>query len=138
MESSSRPLGVSGKELPPNRNISGQAPPGLSRITPSSNTGTTTSDPDPATDILRMIVERTEQGNLRIRRLNDLRKQRRLVSCGLEDISSNEEEEDVPELISLLVASMRPNSITSAHLPISQPDPVVSEATGSNALDIGT
>ena len=69
--------------------------------------------------------------------MNDLRKQRRLVSCGLEDVSSDEEEEDVPDLTALLAASMRPNSISSVRLPISQPDPVVSEATGSNALDIG-
>jgi len=57
MELSSRPQGVSGKELPLSRNISGQSPPGLSAITPSGDTGMMTYGIHPGTNILRMIVE---------------------------------------------------------------------------------
>ena len=73
-----------------------------------------------------------------MRRLNELRKQRRLVSCGLEDVSSNKDEEDVPDLTDILAASMCPNSTSTAQLPVSQPGPMQYEATGSNAFEIRT
>jgi len=74
---------------------------------------------------------------LHIRRLNKLRKQRRLVSCGLEDISSDEEEEEVPDLTALLAASMHPNSVPSLDLPVPQPESFDNKATGLNELIIG-
>jgi len=57
MELSSRPQGVSRKELPLNRDISSKSPPGPSMVTPSGDTGTTTSGIHPGTNIQRTIVE---------------------------------------------------------------------------------
>jgi len=93
--------------------------------------GTTTSGPDPNVNILRTLVERKEQGNLCIRRLNDLGKQRRLISCRLENVSSDKED-DIPDITAFMAASMCSNSFLSMQLPVSQPD-----LDNTEAVDIG-
>ena len=138
MVSSSQLLGISGKELPPSRVISGQSLTRMWGSAPVKTSEMTTSGPDPNVNILRTLVEQIEQVNLCIRRLNDLRKQRRLVSCVLENISSDKEEDDIPDITAFMAASMHSNSFPSMQLLVSQPNLDNTEATGSNAVDIGS
>jgi len=48
------------------------------------------------------MFERTECGNIRIRKLNEFRKQRRLESAGLSNLSDSEEEDLIPCIASFM------------------------------------
>src|SRR5882724_7090238 len=48
------------------------------------------------------MVERTECGNIRIRKLNKFRRQRRLKSAGLSNLSDSEEEDLIPCIASFM------------------------------------
>ena len=73
------PRGVSGREPPLNRGQPDLSPPDPSTLRDS---GTNQGVGDMNLELLRQMIERTERGNIRIRKLNELRRQRRISSSG--------------------------------------------------------
>jgi len=51
------------------------------------------------------MIEHTEHGNIRIRKLNELRRQRRTISLGLCKVLDSEEEESVPNISAYILKS---------------------------------
>jgi len=118
------PRGVPGKEPPHNRERPDQSPPDPPAIrTP----GTNQFLGDTNIALLRQMIERTERGNVRIRKLNELKRQRRLESADLCEVSDSEEEEPMPNISSFAFHSSIPTHIPS----------LSNEASGSNAIGIG-
>src|SRR5882672_12515972 len=94
------PRGVSGKEPPHNREHPNQSPPDPPAIcTP----GTNQNLGDTNIGLLRQMIEHTECGNVRIRKLNKLKRQRRLDSADL-----CEEEEPMPNISSFALQASIP------------------------------
>jgi len=119
------PHGISGKEPPLNR---GQ--PDLSLPDPSTlrDSGTNQGVGDTNLELLRQMNKHTEHGNIRIRKLNELRRQRQTSSLGLCKVSDSEEEESVPNISAYIFKSSIPT-----HIPMDS-----NEASGSNTLQLGT
>jgi len=83
------PRGVYSKQPPLNRyqpDISPQSPMMLHILSADQDRS------EPNLEVSRQMRERTQQGNVRIRKLNDLKRKRRIDTVGL---SSSEDEEPV-------------------------------------------
>jgi len=93
------PHGVTGKEPPPNRGQLNQPPPDTSTIGVS---GMSQGNGNFDLNLLRLLIEHMECGNIRIRKLNKTRRQRRIDLAGLCDVSDSEEEEAVPNISSYI------------------------------------
>jgi len=79
-------------------------------------------------ELLRQMIKHTENGNIRIRKLNELRRQRRTSSLGLCKVSDSEEEEPVPNISAYI---FKPSILTHIHTDSN-------EGSGSNTLQPGT
>jgi len=99
------PQGASGKEPP----SSGTAPVQTPRVPVSAVNTELTTDINPNIGIMRALIERTERGNIRIKKLN-IKKQRRLMALVDEVVSDDEPEDPVPN-VSLFLSQ-----------PVSSPD----------------
>jgi len=73
----------------------------------SRRTETVQEDKDTNILLLKKMVDHTERGNVRIRKLNEYRRLRRIDTVGLCDISESEEEDPVPTMSSLTVQADR-------------------------------
>ena len=116
------PRGVTRKQPPPNRGQADVSPPDPHTVcTLAADQGHSELN----SELLRQMIERTECGNMRIRKLNEFRRQRRLDSAGLCDVSDSKDEELVPNISSYMAQLNNRSHIT---------DPS-NVATGSNAID---
>jgi len=92
------PWGVSGKQPPSTR---GQ--PDISLPGPmTSHASPPAWDDRMNIELLRQMIEWTEHGNIRIRKLNDFKRQKRINTGGLGDISDSEDKEQIPNLATLM------------------------------------
>ena len=93
------PRGVARKQPPPDRERPDLSPLNLTIPHASiSNQG----HGDPNLELFKQMVEKTERGNIMIRKLNKFRRQRRLESAGLSDVSDSEDEEPLPNIASFM------------------------------------
>ena len=92
------PRGITGKCPPPDQEQP-IVPPLNPTITPVSMSQ---GHGDASIKLFRQMFERTECGNIRIRKLNEFRKQRRLESAGLSNLSDSEEEDLIPCIASFM------------------------------------
>jgi len=74
------------------------------------------------------MIEHTEHGNARIRKLNELKRQRRISSSGLCEVLDSKEEEPVPNISAYIFKPSMP-----MHLCMDS-----NEGSGSNTLQPGT
>ena len=131
--SPSLPLGISGKDPLPSRS---DGPP-LSPLRPQPANAATPARADPYLELFKDMVERTERANVRIRKLNLLRSQRRLVSQSPADISDDEPEEPLPTVSSFVHPPTQP--CTSSPILGSADAPHDAfPAPSSNSLPVGT
>src|SRR5882724_3345618 len=93
------PQGVSGKEPPQDREVSILCPQEMPSI---HDSGTRQSARDANLELFKLMVEHMEHSNIRIRKLNELRRQRGIDSSGLCEVSDSEEEESLPNIFSYI------------------------------------
>jgi len=117
------PHGVTGKEPPPDKGVPDQS---LQDLTMILDSGMNQNNNIANLELFKLMVKHTEHGNVRIRKLNELRKQKRINSSGLCEVSDSEEEEPVPNFSSYIFQSNSP-----VH---AQPDTNLS--SGSNAVEL--
>jgi len=92
------PREVSGKQLPTTQGQPDISPPGLT----TSCSSPLVQDNGMNIELLRQMIERMEHGNIRIRKLNDFKRQRRMNTGGLGDISDSEDKEQIPNLTTFM------------------------------------
>src|SRR5882724_11132457 len=84
------PCGVTRKEPPSNKGVPEQS---LQDLTMILKTGMNQSNSNANLEPFKMIVEHTKHGNVRSRKLNKLRRQKRIDSSGLCEVLDSKEEE---------------------------------------------
>jgi len=119
------PQGVSRKEPPQDREVSILC---LQDLPLMCDSGTHQSTRDANLELFKLMVECTECSNIRIMKLNKLRRQRRIDSSGLCEVSDSEEEESLPN-ISSYITQTKISVHTWANWNVS---------SGSKAVEIGT
>jgi len=115
------PREVSGKQLPTTQGQPDISPPGLT----TSCSSPLVQDNGMNIELLRQMIERMEHGNIRIRKLNDFRRQRRINTGGLGDVSDSLDKEQIPNLATFMAQ-------INNHMYMSAPLYIV---TGSNAIE---
>jgi len=78
------PHGVTGKEPPPDKGVPDQS---LQDLTMILDSGMNQNNNIANLELFKLMVEHTEHGNVRIRKLNELGKQKRINSSGLCEVS---------------------------------------------------
>ena len=79
-------------------------------------------------ELFRQMVERTECGNIRIRKLNEFRRRRRLESVGLSDLSDSEEEDPIPCIASFMARRNNLTLIDEASIVVTEADTIKPQA----------
>src|SRR6266481_1986152 len=132
----SLPPGLSGKDPLPPRPTGSPLPP----LSPQTRQGsqprpkTPQATPNPNIELFKNMVERTERANVRIHKLNALRKLRRLESQTAADVSDDEAEEPLP-LISDFLSHSRSSPPACAPTPCPDAPGVPSPSLGSDLLN---
>ena len=91
--------GIARKQPPPNRE---QPDLSLLNLTIPHALISNQGHGNPNLELFRQMVERTECGNIRIRKLNEFRRQTRLESAGLSNVLDSKDEEPVPSIASFM------------------------------------
>ena len=119
------PRGITGKRPPPDREQ-----PSVPPMNPTVPPVPTSQGHDNANiELFRQMVERTERGNIRIRKLNEFRRRRRLESAGLSDLSDSEEEDPIPCIASFMARRNNLTVLDEASIVATEADTVEPQVT---------